>query len=44
MEKVAPNSKFVEHPAEIIQQRKIKGPLLHTDAFGKTEMMSPVGF
>ena len=27
MEKVAPNSKFVGHSTEIIQQSKIKGPL-----------------
>ena len=27
MEKVAPNSKFVGHSTEIIQQTKIKGPL-----------------
>ena len=28
MEKVAPNSKFVGHSTEIIQQSKIEGPLL----------------
>ena len=32
MEKVAPNSKFVGHSTEIIQQSKIKGPLIG-DAF-----------
>ena len=28
MEKVAPDSKFVGHSIEIIQQSKIKGPLI----------------
>ena len=28
MEKLAPNSKFVRHSTEIIQQSKIKWPLL----------------
>ena len=43
MEKVVPNSKFVGHSTEIIQQSKIKGPLLKKFE-GSKPLLAPCEF